>query len=306
MSSKNNTKVEDNKKTNNTANDKSNNTNSNTNNTNNNTNNNPPVDKSQENKPAVNPSPETTNTKPQDSTAAVNNNSSTPKPKKKLNPIKPKGKAPADEKNSLNNQRKNTNNKNNLGKRNSVKNKKEELPPEKELYTNFGKRILNYKGEEMDLDINTFLKYAVIGILFTGSWVPPAKEFLTQLETLYKEVNKDEKVFEIIQISSEKTEKSYNENRNENRPWLYLPFNDSYMKTLVEQFKVEYLPCFIIVNRDMFILSENGRKDMIENEGVKAYEKWYKSYRTRKEALEKEKEDKDDELNAHEEEEIGD
>ena len=304
MSSKNNTKVEDNKKTTNTANEKPNNTNANTNNTNSNTNNNPPADKPQENKPTEKPSSETPNTKPQDSTASANNNSTTPKPKKKLNPIKPKGKAPAEEKNSLNNQRKNTNNKNT--KRNSVKNKKEELPPEKELYTNFGKRILNYKGEEMDLDINTFLKYAVIGILFTGSWVPPAKEFLTQLETLYKEVNKDEKVFEIIQISSEKTEKSYNENRNENRPWLYLPFNDSYMKTLVEQFKVEYLPCFIIVNRDMFILSENGRKDMTENEGVKAYEKWYKSYRTRKEALEKEKEDKDDELNAHEEEEIGD
>ena len=281
MSTKNNTKVDDKNKNNS-------NTNDNANNTNNNTNNNPPVDKSQENKPAEKPS-ET-------------------KPKKKLNPIKPKGKAPADEKNSLNNQKKNTstNNKNNLAKRNSVKNKKEELPPEKELYTNFGKHILNYKGEEMDLDINTFLKYAVIGILFTGSWVPPAKDFLVQLETLYKEVNKDEKVFEIIQISSEKTEKSYNENRNENRPWLYLPFNDSYMKTLVEQFKVEYLPCFIIVNRDMFVLSENGRKDMNENEGIKAYEKWYKSYRTRKEALEKEKEDKDEELNAHEEEEIGD
>jgi hypothetical protein len=78
------------------------------------------------------------------------------------------------------------------------------------------------------------------------------------------------------------------------------------MKTLVEQYKVEYLPCFIIVNRDMFVLSENGRKYMIENEGIKAYEKRYKSYRTRKEALEKEKEDKEDELNAHEEEEIGD
>ena len=304
MSSKNNTKVEDNKKTTNTANEKPNNTNANTNNANSNTNNNPTADKPQENKPTEKPSSETPNTKPQDSTAPANNNSTTPKPKKKLNPIKPKGKAPAEEKNSLNNQRKNTNNKNT--KRNSVKNKKEELPPEKELYTNFGKRILNYKGEEMDLDINTFLKYAVIGILFTGSWVPPAKDFLAQLETLYKEVNKDEKVFEIIQISSEKTEKSYNENRNENRPWLYLPFNDSYMKTLVEQFKVEYLPCFIIVNRDMFVLSENGRKDMNENEGIKAYEKWYKSYRTRKEALEKEKEDKEDELNAHEEEEIGD
>ena len=26
----------------------------------------------------------------------------------------------------------------------------------------------------------------------------------------------------------------------------------------------------------MFVLSDNGRRDMVENEGVKAYEKWYK------------------------------
>jgi hypothetical protein len=52
----------------------------------------------------------------------------------------------------------------------------------------------------------------------------------------------------------------------------------------------------------MFVLSDNGRKDMIENEGVKAYEKWYKSYRTRKEALQKEKEEKEEQLNSQEEE----
>jgi thiol-disulfide isomerase/thioredoxin len=254
----------------------------NNNNDNNNNNNNPPDEKEN----TANPS--------------VTNSAS--KPKKKLAPIKPKGKAPEDEKKSL----KKTNPPPAIGKRNSLKTKKDENIPEKELYTHFGRHIVNYKGEECDLDINTFLKYSVIGILFTGSWCPPAREFLIQLESLYKEINKNEKVFEIIQISSEKTEKNYNENRNENRPWLYLPFNDGYMKNLVEQFKVEFLPTFIIVNRDLFVLSENGRKDMSENEGVKAYEKWYKSYRTRKEAMEKEKEDKEDELNAHEEEEIGD
>ena len=41
---------------------------------------------------------------------------------------------------------------------------------------------------------------------------------------------------------------------------------------------------------------------MIENEGIKAYEKWYKSYRTRKEALQKEKEEKEEQLNSQEEE----
>ena len=85
---------------------------------------------------------------------------------------------------------------------------------------------------------------------------------------------------------------------NKNRPWVYILFNEPYIKKLVEYYKVEFLPIFIIVNRCMFILSDNERKDMIENEGLKVYEKWYKSYRTRKEALKKEKEDKEEQLNS--------
>ena len=216
--------------------------------------------------------------------------------KKTLNPIKQKGKAPQGERENL----KNSTTRGSLkGKRQSIKKNE---PPEKELFTKFGPKIINYKGEEQDLDINTFLKYNVIGIFFHGSWAPPSRDFAIKVEELYKEVNKDEKVFEIIQISSEKTLKSFNDNMNENRPWLYVPFNEPYIKKLVEDYKVEFLPTFIIVNRDMFVLSDNGRKDMIENEGVKAYEKWYKSYRTRKEALQKEKEEKEEQLNSQEEE----
>jgi nucleoredoxin len=221
-----------------------------------------------------------------------------PSGKKTLNPIKQKGKAPQSERDNLKNKSiKGTVNK---GKRGSLKSKSD--PAEKELFLKFGHRIINYKGEEQDLDINTFLKYNIIGIFFTGSWAPPSRDFAIQVEELYKEVNKEEKVFEIIQISSEKSLKHFNDNMNENRPWLYLPFNEPYMRKLVEEYKVEFLPTFIIVNRDMYVLSENGRKDMIENEGIKAYEKWYKAYRTRKEALQKEKEEKEEQLNSQEEE----
>lgn len=178
--------------------------------------------------------------------------------------------------------------------------KKGKEPPEKELYLHFGKRILNYKLEEQDLDNATFLKYNVIGVLFTGTWVTPARDMMIKLTELYKEVNANEKVFEIIQISNEKTEKDFKDAITEDRPWLYVPFNDSYVHNLVEQFKVEFLPTFIIVNRDLFILSDNGRRDMLENEGIKAYEKWYKAYRTRKEELQKEKDDKEEDLEGEE------
>jgi len=215
----------------------------------------------------------------------------------KLNPVKPRGKNSEAEKQSLRktNEKQGTRiNKFGAGGKNAKKEKKE---PEKELYLRFGKRVLNNKEEEQDLDDTTFLRYNVIGILFTGSWVPPAKDFMVKLEELYAEINKTEKIFEIVQIPNEKSEHAYRDSLTEKRPWLYLPFNDPFIKTLVEQFNVEFLPTFIIVNRDFFILSNNGRKDMIDNEGVKSYEKWYKAYRDRKQALENEREEKEEQLN---------
>lgn len=213
----------------------------------------------------------------------------------KLNPVKPRGKNSEAEKLSL--KRTNDKSKTNKFSQGGKNAKKEKKEPEKELYLRFGKHVLNNKEEEQDLDDNTFLRYNVIGILFTGSWVPPAKEFMAKLEELYAEINKTEKIFEIVQISNEKSEHAYKESLSEKRPWLYLPFNDSFIKTLIEQFNIEFLPTFIIVNRDFFILSTNGRKDMIDNEGVKAYEKWYKAYRDRKQALENEREEKEEQLN---------
>ena len=257
-----------------------------------------PADSNKENKPKANQQPTTnTNANAKQPTATKEAKQTPKKDGAKLNPVKPRGKNSEAEKKSLKQTNPTTSGRNtkfNSGGKNSKKEKKE---PEKELYLRFGKHVLNIKEEEQDLDDSTFLRYNVIGILFTGSWVPPAKEFMVKLEELYAEINKTEKIFEIVQISNEKSEHAYKENMTEKRNWLYLPFNDPFVKTLVEQFNVEFLPTFIIVNRDFFILSTNGRKDMIDNEGVKSYEKWYKAYRDRKQALENEREEKEEQLN---------
>ena len=230
-------------------------------------------------------------------TAKQNNTNPQKADSNKLNPVKPKGKASEAEKKTLR-QIKESQPARNTRIMGGKNNKKEKKEVEKELYLRFGKHILNNREEEQDLDDATFLRYNVIGILFTGSWVPPAKEFMEKLEELYAEVNKTEKIFEIVQISNEKSEQAYKEQLTAKRNWLYLPFNDPFMKNLVEQFNVEFLPTFIIVNRDFFILSHNGRKDMIDNEGIKSYEKWYKAYRDRKQQVEKEMEEKEDQINA--------
>ena len=246
---------------------------------------------------------ETTNkSKPNDSKTQNTQSKQNPsqvqkKDQNKLNPVKPKGKSGEAERKSIKQMRENQPSKNVRGMGGGKNAKKEKKEVEKELYLRFGKHVLNYREEEQDLDDATFLRYNVIGILFTGSWVPPAKDFMQKLEELYNEVNKTEKIFEIVQISNEKSEHAYKEQLSPKRNWLYLPFNDPFMKNLVEQFNVEFLPTFIIVNRDFFILSQNGRKDMVDNEGIKSYEKWYKAYRDRKQQLEKEREENEEQLN---------
>ena len=248
-------------------------------------------------KPTSSKTSSTNQTTTAKSQSQTNSNPSQKNQPNKLNPVKPKGKSGEAEKKSLRQARENQprNNTRVGGQKNTRKEKKE---VEKELYLKFGKHVLNVREEEQDLDDTTFLRYNVIGILFTGSWVPPAKEFMEKLEELYAEVNKTEKIFEIVQVSNEKSEHAYKEQLTPKRNWLYLPFNDPFMKNLVEQFNVEYLPTFIIVNRDFFVLSTNGRKDMIDNEGIKSYEKWYKAYRDRKQQLEKEREENEEQLNA--------
>ena len=145
-------------------------------------------DSNKENKPKTNQQASTnTNTNTKQPTAKKETKPAPKKEGAKLNPVKPRGKNSETEKKSLKQTNPSTsrNTKFNSGGKNSKKEKKE---PEKELYLRFGKHVLNIKEEEQDLDDNTFLRYNVIGILFTGSWVPPAKEFMVKLEELYSEI----------------------------------------------------------------------------------------------------------------------
>ena len=129
------------------------------------------------------------------------------------------------------------------------------------------------------VDAEILTKVNVIGLLFSASWCPPCQTLEKDLLSLYNEVNKDDKVFEVIQISNEKMEKEFDDNCNS--PWLYVPFNDAFMYELVEDYNVKHLPTLIIVNKERTILSEKGRKDIAEV-GNRAFERWYKAYRTQR------------------------
>ena len=50
-----------------------------------------------------------------------------------------------------------------------------------------------------------------LGLLFSASWCPPCKSFLSILKEFYSEVNVDSKQFEVLYVSLDRTEEEYKE-----------------------------------------------------------------------------------------------
>ena len=70
----------------------------------------------------------------------------------------------------------------------------------------------------------------MVGLYFSAHWCPPCRGFTPKLADVYKELNGLEKSFEIVFLSSDKSEDAFKEYFNE-MPWLALPFTKRDLKT---------------------------------------------------------------------------
>jgi nucleoredoxin len=143
-----------------------------------------------------------------------------------------------------------------------------------------GKKFINNKFEEVTAE-NSILKAKFLALFFTGSWCPPCQLLSQDLITLYNEANNKEKNFEIIQISNEKNEKDFKDSIAD-KPWLFIPYNDPLIMSLVTDYKISYLPVLIIINKERIVLTDNGRKD-VTNFKNKAYDEWFRLYKEHRE-----------------------
>lgn len=136
-----------------------------------------------------------------------------------------------------------------------------------------GRKLVNNKNEEIDADeaLDTSLK----ALFFTASWCSPCEIFARELVEIYNETNQGEKVFEIIQISFEKSEDIYKKSII-TKPWIFIPYNDPKNQEICDYFNVLTVPMFFVLNKDGSILTDTGRKE-ISDEGVKAVDKWLKT-----------------------------
>lgn len=114
------------------------------------------------------------------------------------------------------------------------------------------------------------------GLFFTSSWCPPCKEFEGKLRDFYKEVNSksdNRKVFEVIQINSEKSSADF-ELAIKNIEWGFLNYTDKTIQSLVDEYNIIHIPCLLIFNNDSQFLVEEGRVDITNLSSKEVWEKW--------------------------------
>jgi nucleoredoxin len=134
-----------------------------------------------------------------------------------------------------------------------------------------GNKFLNNKLEEVNPE--EVLNCKVIALFFTASWCSPCEIFSKDLIEVHNEANQGEKVFEIIQISFDKTDDTYKKSVV-NKPWVFLPFEDLKIQELTEKYEVLTIPMFFVLyGKDGQLLTETGRKEISE-EGYKIVDKW--------------------------------
>ncbi|CAF1415143.1 unnamed protein product [Rotaria sordida] len=112
----------------------------------------------------------------------------------------------------------------------------------------FDDHILDKSKELVDLNDEEY-KGKVIGLYFSAHWCGPCRRFTPKLIEFYNSHAKD-KNFEIIFISSDNDEESFNE-YYEHMPWFTLDFKESDKKAEIEnKFDITGIPTLILLDGD--------------------------------------------------------
>lgn len=125
----------------------------------------------------------------------------------------------------------------------------------------FGDVVIDNAGNK--LSTADLSKNVAVGIYFSAHWCPPCRGFTPQLAKSYNKLK--EKGFEIVFVSSDRDEKSFNDYHKE-MPWLALPYELRDTKAaLSKKFKVNGIPSLIILDNQGKIINGDGRTAVSED-----------------------------------------
>ncbi|EXB82584.1 putative nucleoredoxin 1 [Morus notabilis] len=106
-------------------------------------------------------------------------------------------------------------------------------------------------------------------LYFSAHWCPPCRGFTPKLNKIYHEIKEKDNQFEVIFISSDSDQSSFDEYFS-SMPWLALPYGDERKKLLDRKFKIEAIPAAIAIGSSGRTVTKEAR-DLIGVHGANAY-----------------------------------
>ncbi|KAK7361848.1 hypothetical protein VNO77_03933 [Canavalia gladiata] len=113
------------------------------------------------------------------------------------------------------------------------------------------------------------LKGKIILLYFSAHWCPPCRAFLPKLIDAYHKIKAKDNAFEIIFISSDKDQPSFDD-FFAGMPWLALPFGDKRKKFLSRKFNVSGIPMLVAIGSSGQTVTREAR-DLVSLYGADAY-----------------------------------
>ena len=119
-----------------------------------------------------------------------------------------------------------------------------------------------YVVQDCNVDELTSAKFVLL--YFSAGWCPPCTQFQQLLKDFYNEANIDEKVVEIVYVSSDKSEAEFKETYAK-MPWLTYRWESGQHAALKDKFDIVGVPVVLVLHaKTGFLVSTKGRKDICE------------------------------------------
>ncbi|KAK9155715.1 hypothetical protein Sjap_003195 [Stephania japonica] len=109
-----------------------------------------------------------------------------------------------------------------------------------------------------------------VGLYFAANWYPQCQSFTPILADVYAQINKQVPKFEIVFVSSDEDQISFEEFYL-TMPWLAIPFSDlQAKKSLTKRFRIEGIPSLVILDPSGVPIQTEG-VDLIYKYGIQAF-----------------------------------
>lgn len=111
----------------------------------------------------------------------------------------------------------------------------------------------------------------VIGLYFSAHWCPPCRGFTPELASVYKELKSSNASLEIVFLSSDRDEASFQEYYNE-MPWLALPHSHADIKSkLSDEYGCEGIPHLVFIDGKTGLEITREGREVIDKFGAKGF-----------------------------------